>query len=182
MEVEMMSPANGIGQSPLADNNQREDEALRDVLLSSALVSKAFVGLEFNSIYKSDLKSLKLYYIYQHWSLFRLLYFCIISIHLLTIFEPVGLTRSHANFIGLTTTVELLCLIYFIIFLVLRYSVTQKYIFWNDSRNILLIFTILLTVLDLIVYFARPSMAAIRYTLCLRPLFLIAFTDISQVR
>lgn len=173
-----MSPANGLGP-PQADNSHCENELYRDYLLSAAMVSNAFVGQEYN--YKSDLKSLKLYYVFRHWSLEYLLYLCLFSIHFLTIFENVGQSRSRAMFVGLTTTVEVLCLVYFVIYLVLRYLVTQRYVFWHDSRVIVLTWAIAMTFLDLVAYFIVPPSKATRFTLCLRPLFLVTFTENNQV-
>ncbi|XP_015781962.1 two pore calcium channel protein 1 [Tetranychus urticae] len=151
-----------------------------DALLSGALVNSAFEGYPFE--FKTDSRSLRLYYVYRHWSLYYLLFIFLAVLHLLALWEPIGQTRNKAYFDNLTITIELLCLTYFVIRLVLRGYVTQSYTFWHDPKTIILIWTVVITLLDIVAYLALPSNKAMRWSLCLRPLFIITFAENRQIR
>lgn len=176
-----MTTANGFRQFPrIPTPKDVSGDEERDILLSAALVSNASNGVQFD--FKSDLTSLRLYYVYRHWTLNYLLYLFLFMIHFISLFETLGQPREKAVYLGLTTTIELLCITYFIIRLYLRARVTQKYLFWHDPKTLVLIWTIAMSIIDIICFFIFPANKATRFTICLRPLFIVTFTENRQVR
>lgn len=161
------------------DTEQSSASRTYDALLSGALVNSAFEGYPFE--FKTDSRSLRLYYVYRHWSLYYLLFVFLTILHLLAFWEPVGQTRNRAYFDNLTITIEILCLTYFVVRLILRGYVTQSYTFWHDPKTIILIGTVVITLIDIIIYLSLPSNKAKRWSLCLRPLFIITFAENRQV-
>lgn len=167
MEVEM----NGISWE---DKTSEEP----DILLSCALICDARDG--YDTEYKSDPSALKLYYIYRHWTLNYLLYLFIFIIHSLAFIEPIGITHHLSDWDSVTTTLEIICLIYFVVRLTLRGHILPSHKFWRDTKHLLIIITVILTTIDLILYYSFPN-TMVRWSTCLRPVFIINSAENRQV-
>uniref|UniRef100_A0A4X2L6X3 Ion transport domain-containing protein n=1 Tax=Vombatus ursinus TaxID=29139 RepID=A0A4X2L6X3_VOMUR len=92
------------------------------------------------------------------------------------------LTMLHL--ICATSLIEVLCLCAFFGRLVQFAKVTPRTVFWKDTKNICVMLTILLTLLDLIIYGSLRvfNIHSVRWSRFLRPLFLINFPESRQIR
>jgi len=156
-----------------------EKTVSRDHLLTCALICDARDGL--GSEYLTDPKSIKLYYIYRHWILNYLLYLFTVILHLLVLWEDVGITKSQSKYDQAKLVIELICLTYFASRLVLRAFILPSFRFWHDTKHIIIIITITVTLIDIIAYICFPSAKAVRWSICLRPLFIVNSAENRQV-
>ncbi|XP_037383734.1 uncharacterized protein LOC119259205 [Talpa occidentalis] len=83
-----------------------------------------------------------------------------------------------------TALVEVLCLTAFFGRLVHFAKVTPQMVFWKDTKNICIMVTIVLTLIDLIIYgsLEAVNIHSIRWSRVLRPVFLINFPESRQIR
>ena len=143
-------------------------------LLAACLVSDSAEG--FHSDYKTDPKSLKLYTVYRHWSLSVMLTICIFIVHALAFWE------DDRKFRTLSLTLEVFCLCYFTFRLAIRGRVFPTTRFWNDPKEITLLVTIFLTFVDIIISSSLPGHHRYpRWSIVLRPLFIVNFAENRQV-
>lgn len=159
-------------------NEMKIESNCHKVLLVSALIGDARDGC--HSDYKTDLKSVRFYVIYQHWALRWMLTFFVVLHHCLAIFENFKRRRDADQWESLSLTLEIICLVFYSIRMIHLFQFLPATVFWRDKKNVILILAIALTFLDLIVYLSYPL--AIRVSPVLRPLFIINFAENKQVK
>ncbi|XP_008590185.1 PREDICTED: two pore calcium channel protein 2-like [Galeopterus variegatus] len=83
-----------------------------------------------------------------------------------------------------TSIIEVLCLTVFFGRLIHFAKVTPQMVFWKDTKNICIMVTIALTLIDLIIYgsLEAVSIHSVRWSRALRPVFLINFPESRQIR
>ncbi|XP_023374596.1 two pore calcium channel protein 1-like [Otolemur garnettii] len=83
-----------------------------------------------------------------------------------------------------TSIVEVLCLTAFFGRLLHFAKVTPQMVFWKDTKNICIMVTIVLTLVDLILYgsLETVNIRSVRWSRALRPVFLINFPESRQIR
>ncbi|XP_073906348.1 two pore channel protein 2-like isoform X2 [Castor canadensis] len=83
-----------------------------------------------------------------------------------------------------TSIAEVLCLTVFFGRLVHFAKVTPQMVFWKDTKNICIMVTIVLTLIDLIIYGSLEAVYihSVRWSRPLRPVFLINFSESRQIR
>ncbi|GAB5569848.1 two pore calcium channel protein 1-like isoform X2 [Prionailurus iriomotensis] len=83
-----------------------------------------------------------------------------------------------------TSLAEVLCLTAFFGRLVHFAKVTPQMVFWKDTKNICIMVTIVLTLIDLIIYgsLEAVNVHSVRWSRALRPVFLINFPESRQIR
>ncbi|KAI1296932.1 Two pore calcium channel protein 1B [Halotydeus destructor] len=180
IEVVASETVDDVNESTMARKDEVELGDHR--LLAACLVSDARDGLR--SDYKTDSKSLKLYILYRHWTLNYALYILVVVLHGLAFFEQIGRRRQDidSESIMLSTTVELLCLFYFVSRMTMSQMILPATRFWHDAKNIVVMATIFVTLADILLYFSLPAAMAIRWTPVLRPLFIVNFAENRQIR
>ena len=147
----------------------------KQLYLSSCLLNDACSGLP--SECNNDSKSLYLYSIYRHFYLQYLLYILIVLHHSLAFFEELGFSREHAKYDSLTITIEAICITYYAIRLAIRASFLPSYRFYSDVKNLLLLLLIFVTLIDVITYLTIPARYAYRWSIVLRPFFVLNFAE-----
>ncbi|CAD7687488.1 unnamed protein product [Nyctereutes procyonoides] len=154
----------------------REDE---DLLLAAAYVSDAQYNR--NVPFETSPRAIRLYYFYNHWTMQVAIYFFICVDLSLALFEEPAL--FPLPFLA-TSIAEVLCLTAFFGRLVHFAKVTPQMVFWKDTKNICIMVTIVLTLIDLIIYgsLEAVNIHSIRWSRALRPVFLINFPESRQIR
>ncbi|KAL4238880.1 Ion transport protein [Mactra antiquata] len=153
------------------------------LILAETLIKDAESGRNFT--YKTDPKYVKHYIIYHRWYFRWGLYFCIFINLSLALFESPTRKEWEAPYWA-TMLVEVFCLLLFIARVVHCAYFTISTIFWRDTKNIMVIGIIVLTILDMITYglwtkFA-PDTHPVRWSRPLRSLLIINFSDGRQIR
>nr|XP_060610465.1 two pore calcium channel protein 1-like [Anolis sagrei ordinatus] len=134
-----------------------------------------------NIPFETSPKAIRLYYLYNHWSMQAATYFFIFVDLALALFEEPAVYLLPFL---VTSLVEVLCLLVFFGRLVHFAQVTPRNVFWKDTKNICIMISILVTLIDLIVYGALriSAIRGIRWSRPLRPVFLINFAESRQIR
>ncbi|KAJ1153083.1 hypothetical protein NDU88_005850 [Pleurodeles waltl] len=158
------------------DTTERPDA---DLLLAAAYVYDAQYNR--NIPFETSPKSVRLYYFYNHWTMQLAIYFFIVVDLSLALFEEPAVYPMP--FLA-TSLVEVLCLLAFFGRLVHFAKVTPQNIFWKDTKNICVMVTITLNLIDLIIYGALTvaGVNSVRWSRVLRPIFLINFAETRQIR
>lgn len=167
----------GPRPEPAEEPPDREWE--QDLLLAAAYVSDAQYNR--NVPFETSPRAIRLYYFYNHWTL-RVATYVFICVDLsLALFEEPAL--FPLPFLA-TSIVEVLCLTAFFGRLVHFAKVTPQMVFWKDTKNICILVTIALTLLDLIIYGSLEAVQihGIRWSRAFRPVFLINFPESRQIR
>ncbi|XP_045834592.1 two pore calcium channel protein 1-like isoform X2 [Meles meles] len=153
-----------------------EDQAL---LLAAAYVSDAQYNR--NVPFETSPRAIRLYYFYNHWTMQAAIYFFICVDLSLALFEEPAL--FPLPFLA-TSIAEVLCLSAFFGRLVHFAKVTPQMVFWKDTKNICIMVTIALTLIDLIIYgsLEAVNIHSVRWSRALRPVFLINFPESRQIR
>uniref|UniRef100_A0A671G203 Ion transport domain-containing protein n=1 Tax=Rhinolophus ferrumequinum TaxID=59479 RepID=A0A671G203_RHIFE len=151
----------------------------QDLLLAAAYVSDAQYNR--NVPFKTSPRTIRLYYFYNHWTMQGATYFFICVDLSLALFEEPAL--FPLPFL-VTSIAELLCLTAFFGRLVHFAKVTPQMVFWKDTKNICIMVTIVLTLIDLIIYgsLKAANIHSVRWSRALRPVFLINFPESRQIR
>lgn len=159
-----------------AELNLADDEQL---LLAAAYVSDAQYNR--NIQFETSPQAVRFYKLYNHWSTQGITYFFILVDLFLGLFEEPAVYLLP---LWVTSTIEFICLAMFSVRLLHFSKVTPTKVFWKDAKNICVIVTILLTLLDMIVYLAlaQNGYPAVRWSRVLRPLFCVNFTESRQLR
>ena len=152
----------------------------KQLYLASCLLNDACSGLP--SECNNDSKSLYLYSIYRHFYLQYLLYILILLHHGLAFIEEIGLSREYAKYDSLTITFEFICLTYYAVRLAIRASILPSYRFYSDLKNLLLLLLLFITSIDIITYLTIPSKHAYRWSIVLRPFFVLNFAENRSIR
>ncbi|XP_032267073.1 two pore calcium channel protein 1-like [Phoca vitulina] len=155
---------------------QEEDQ---DLLLAAAYVSDAQYNR--NVPFETSPRAIRLYYFYNHWTMQVAIYFFICVDLSLALFEEPAL--FPLPFLA-TSIAEVLCLTAFFGRLVHFAKVTPQMVFWKDMKNICIMVTIVLTLIDLIIYgsLEAVNIHSVRWSRALRPVFLINFPESRQIR
>ncbi|EPY82053.1 two pore calcium channel protein 1 [Camelus ferus] len=158
-----------------AGGNGSDQEGLGE----SAYVSDAQYNR--NVPFETSPQAIRLYYFYNHWAMQAATYFFICVDLSLALFEEPAL--FPLPFL-VTSIAEVLCLTAFFGRLVHFAKVTPQMVFWKDTKNICIMVTIVLTLVDLIVYgiLEALNVYGIRWSRALRPVFLINFPESRQIR
>ncbi|XP_069351117.1 two pore calcium channel protein 1-like [Eulemur rufifrons] len=156
-----------------------EPLAQEDLLLAAAYVSDAQYNR--NVPFETSPQAIRLYYFYNHWTMQAATYFFICVDLSLAMFEEPAL--FPLPFVA-TSIAEVLCLTAFFGRLVHFAKVTPQMVFWKDTKNICIMVTIVLTLVDLILYgsLGAVNIRSVRWSRALRPVFLINFPESRQIR
>ncbi|CAG5947409.1 unnamed protein product [Menidia menidia] len=167
------SEGNGI---PNGGNSAKtkEDFDLATIYVSDAQYNR-------NVFFDTTPQAVRLYILYNHWSLKVAVYFFILVNLCLAIFEEPAVFPLP---IWATMLVELLCLLVFTCRLVHYAKVIPQDKFWKDLKNICIIVILLLTLIDMIIYGAlnAANCYSVRWSRVLRPLLLVNITEGRQLR
>uniref|UniRef100_A0A2K5QJ75 Ion transport domain-containing protein n=1 Tax=Cebus imitator TaxID=2715852 RepID=A0A2K5QJ75_CEBIM len=149
-----------------------------DLLLAAAYVLDAQYNR--NVPFETSPQAIRLYYFYNHWTTQVATYFFICVDLALALFEEPAL--FPLPFLA-TSIAEILCLTAFFGRLIHFAKITPQMVFWKDTKNICIMVTIVLTLIDLIIYGSLESInvRSIRWSRALRPVFLINFPESRQV-
>uniref|UniRef100_A0A8D0C9D8 Ion transport domain-containing protein n=1 Tax=Salvator merianae TaxID=96440 RepID=A0A8D0C9D8_SALMN len=149
------------------------------LLLAAAYVYDAQYNR--NIPFETSAQAVRLYYLYNHWTMQAATYFFIFVDLALALFEEPAV--YPLPFL-VTSLIEVLCLLVFFGRLVHFAQVTPRDVFWKDTKNICIMITILLTLTDLIVCGALKvsNIRGIRWSRPMRPIFLINFAESRQIR
>ncbi|XP_071079972.1 two pore calcium channel protein 1-like [Haliotis cracherodii] len=165
-------------------STQESDATVNEekLLLAGTLVLDAKRGR--NMEFKTDHNHVKAYILYHKFYLRWLLYFFIIIDLALALVEHPAVPGWLAPYWA-TMIVEGLCMAYFTFRICHCAYVTNK--FWKDTKNIMVIGCIVLTMLDIICFIVwqnlvTPPTRAIRWSRSLRPFFIVNFSDGKQIR
>ncbi|XP_072265563.1 two pore channel protein 2-like [Pyxicephalus adspersus] len=150
-----------------------------NLLLAAAYVYDAQYNR--NIPFETSPQSVKLYYFYNHWAMQLATYVCITVDLALAVFEEPAV--YPLPFLA-TSIVEVFCLLAFFARLVHFSKVTPRNVFWKDTKNICVMVTILLNLIDLIIYgcLSIAHIQSIRWSRVLRPIYLVNFAESRQIR
>ena len=162
------------GVSPPANSNQSQSKSCRSqkMQMSAALVLDARSShlLLCHSI---DSINVNLYLLYRNPILQYIVYLVLFVHHFLVLVEE---TRDNDIWI---TCLEIICLLVYASRLTHLFLFTPSSVFWSDRKNIVVLSTIAVTLLEISIDLLFDS--PIRWTPVLRPLFLINFAENKQV-
>ncbi|XP_073413591.1 two pore calcium channel protein 1-like isoform X2 [Dendrobates tinctorius] len=149
------------------------------LLLAAAYVYDAQYNR--NIPFETSPEAIRLYYFYNHWVMQVLTYVCITVDLALAIFEEPAV--YHLPFLA-TSIVEVFCLLAFFGRLVHFSKVTPRSVFWKDTKNICVMVTIFLNLIDLIIYGSLliAQIPSVRWSRILRPIYLVNFAESRQIR
>uniref|UniRef100_A0A8C2P3K7 Ion transport domain-containing protein n=1 Tax=Capra hircus TaxID=9925 RepID=A0A8C2P3K7_CAPHI len=159
--------------SPLSPTEDRE------LLLAAAYVSDAQYNR--NVQFETSPQAIRLYHFYNHWTMRAATYFFIwVDLALALFEEPAVFPLPFL----VTSIAEVLCLTAFFGRLVHFAKVTPQKVFWKDTKNICVMVTIVLTLIDLVIYASLEAVniRGVRWSRALRPVFLINFPESRQIR
>ncbi|KAI4546766.1 hypothetical protein MG293_003321 [Ovis ammon polii] len=151
----------------------------RELLLAAAYVSDAQYNR--NVPFETSAQAIRLYHFYNHWTMRAATYFFIwVDLALALFEEPAVFPLPFL----VTSIAEVLCLTAFFGRLVHFAKVTPQKVFWKDTKNICIMVTIVLTLIDLVIYASLEAVniRGVRWSRALRPVFLINFPESRQVR
>ncbi|XP_019371642.1 PREDICTED: two pore calcium channel protein 2-like isoform X1 [Gavialis gangeticus] len=153
--------------------------AQQDLLLAAAFVCDAQYNR--NIPFETSPQAVRLYYLYNHWTMQAATYFFVFVNLSLAVFEDPAV--YPLPFLA-TSLVEVLCLLVFFSRLLHFAKVTPRNIFWKDAKNICLMLAILVTLTDLIIHGTLKicNITSVRYSRIMRPIFLVNFTESRQMR
>ncbi|XP_078068430.1 two pore segment channel 3 [Mustelus asterias] len=153
-----------------------DDEQLQ---LAAAYVSDAQYNRNIH--FETSPQAIRFYKLYNHWSTQGITYFFVLVDLLLALFEDPAVYLLP---IWITSTVEFICLLMFAVRLLHFSKITPAKVLWKDAKNICVIVSILLTLMDMIVYLTLTETGyfVVRWSRVLRPLFCINFTESRQLR
>ncbi|XP_006156692.1 two pore calcium channel protein 1-like [Tupaia chinensis] len=156
-----------------------EPPSQEELLLAAAYVSDAQYNR--NVPFETSPQAIRLYYVYNHWTMRAATYFFIGVDLSLALFEDPAL--FSLPFLA-TSVAEVLCLTAFFGRLVHFAKVTPQRVFWKDTKNICIMVTIALTLADLIIYGSLEAVHihGVRWSRALRPVFLINLPESRQIR
>ncbi|XP_062979982.1 two pore calcium channel protein 1-like [Elgaria multicarinata webbii] len=155
------------------------DSAKEGLLLAAAYVYDAQYNR--NIPFKTSPQAVRLYYLYNHRAMQAATYFFIFVDLALAVFEEPAVYPFPFL---VTSLIEVLCLLVFFGRLVHFAQVTPRLVFWKDTKNICIMITILMTLIDIIIYGALriSSIRSVRWSRPMRPIFLINFAESRQIR
>ncbi|XP_069116582.1 uncharacterized protein [Argopecten irradians] len=178
--------ANGTklrGRKSVFGSSEKIQIEEEDLILAVTLVTDATQGRNFT--FKTEPQYVRSYNLYHKFYLRWLLYlFILLDLSLALVERPARPGWEIPYWASII--MEIVCLIYFLFRFCHAAYFTKPEIFWRDTKNILIIVSIILTFIDIIGYIiwknVAPDQTAIRWSRPLRPLFIINFSDGKQVR
>ncbi|XP_025782994.1 two pore calcium channel protein 1-like [Puma concolor] len=175
----MPGAGRAAGVRRLRPQPSEEPPTQENLLLAAAYVSDAQYNR--NVPFETSPRAIRLYYFYNHWTMQVAIYFFICVDLSLALFEEPAL--FPLPFLA-TSLAEVLCLTAFFGRLVHFAKVTPQMVFWKDTKNICIMVTIVLTLIDLIIYgsLEAVNVHSVRWSRVLRPVFLINFPESRQIR
>uniref|UniRef100_A0A4W3JSJ3 Two pore segment channel 3 n=1 Tax=Callorhinchus milii TaxID=7868 RepID=A0A4W3JSJ3_CALMI len=128
-----------------------------------------------NIHFETSSQAIRLHKIYNHWAAQRVIYLFVLVDLLLALFEEPAVYLLP---------IWLVCLLTFVGRLAHFSKIIPTKVFWRDAKNICLIITIMLTLIDMTVYWAVVITGhdTVRWSRVLRPLFCVNFTESRQLR
>ncbi|KAK3605493.1 hypothetical protein CHS0354_004046 [Potamilus streckersoni] len=154
-----------------------------DLILATTLVSDAYKGQNFT--FKTDPKYVRSYILFHKWYFRWGLYLFILLNLSLALFEKPTKPGWELPYWG-TMIMEIMCLAFFIVRVCHSAYFSLPNIFWRDTKNIMVIGIITLTILDIVCYIiwtnVAPDTHPIRWSRPLRSLLIINFSDGRQIR
>ncbi|KAK7476229.1 hypothetical protein BaRGS_00032505 [Batillaria attramentaria] len=155
----------------------------RSLLLAATLVLDAKSGR--NLTFRTEEEYIRSYINYHKVYLRYGLYFFILLDLALALFEKPALPGASVPYWG-TMLIEVVCIAFFILRVLHAMKFQEPKIFWKDTKNYMVIGTIVLTVIDMIAYIVwinvAPDTHPVRWSRPLRVLFIINFSDGKQIR
>ncbi|KAM8945491.1 two pore channel protein 2-like [Pelodytes ibericus] len=175
-DSDLKSSKDASDQAVSASDTERPDE---DLLLAAAYVYDAQYNR--NIPFETSPQGVRLYYFYNHWAMQVVTYFCILANLSLALFEEPAV--YPLPFL-VTSVVEVLCLVAFFGRLIHFSMVTPRNVFWKDTKNICVMVTIVLNLIDLTIYGALSiaHIHSIRWSRVLRSIYLVNFAESRQIR
>ncbi|CAI9173911.1 unnamed protein product [Rangifer tarandus platyrhynchus] len=173
------SRAAGTHRSRPSSSEEPPDLEDQDLLLAAAYVSDAQYNR--NVPFETSPQAIRLYHVYNHWTMRAATYFFIwVDLALALFEEPAVFPLPFL----VTSIAEVLCLTAFFGRLVHFAKVTPLKVFWKDTKNICVMVTIVLTLIDLVIYASLEAVniRGVRWSRALRPVFLINFPESRQIR
>ncbi|XP_033123624.1 two pore calcium channel protein 2-like [Anneissia japonica] len=154
-----------------------------DLYLASTYINDARYARSYK--HKVEQEYLKYYALYNTAFLTYALYFFLFLNLSLALFEEPAVNNLSLPYWS-TMLMELLCLGYFTFRLVHSKKFSSGLRWWTDTKHLITVSIILLTCIDIILYIilkeACNSCTVVRWSRCLRPLFLVNFTEMRQLR
>uniref|UniRef100_A0A8C9SMN8 Two pore segment channel 3 n=1 Tax=Scleropages formosus TaxID=113540 RepID=A0A8C9SMN8_SCLFO len=134
-----------------------------------------------NVFFNTSPQCVRLYMLYNHWSLQFLVYVFIFVDLALALFEDPAFVPLP---LWATYIMELICLAAFTARLIHYARIIPKQKFWKDPKNICIVVVILLTLVDMIIYGSLKAMDyhVVRWSRVFRPLFLVNVTEGRHLR
>uniref|UniRef100_A0A4W3J5U4 Two pore segment channel 3 n=1 Tax=Callorhinchus milii TaxID=7868 RepID=A0A4W3J5U4_CALMI len=156
-----------------------EDGLRLQLELAASYVSDAQYNRNIH--FETSSQAIRLHKIYNHWAAQRVIYLFVLVDLLLALFEEPAVYLLP---IWVTLSMELVCLLTFVGRLAHFSKIIPTKVFWRDAKNICLIITIMLTLIDMTVYWAVVITGhdTVRWSRVLRPLFCVNFTESRQLR
>ncbi|XP_018606521.2 two pore segment channel 3 isoform X1 [Scleropages formosus] len=168
--------ANGGGKSSAgsAEGHKSDELKLAAVYVSDAQYNR-------NVFFNTSPQCVRLYMLYNHWSLQFLVYVFIFVDLALALFEDPAFVPLP---LWATYIMELICLAAFTARLIHYARIIPKQKFWKDPKNICIVVVILLTLVDMIIYGSLKAMDyhVVRWSRVFRPLFLVNVTEGRHLR
>ncbi|XP_055257210.1 two pore channel protein 1-like [Moschus berezovskii] len=173
------SRAAGTHRSRPSSSKELPDLEDEELLLAAAYVSDAQYNR--NVHFETSPQAIRLYHFYNHWTMRAATYFFIwVDLALALFEEPAVFPLPFL----VTSIAEVFCLTAFFGRLVHFAKVTPQNVFWKDTKNICVVVTIVLTLIDLVIYgsLEAVNIRGVRWSRALRPVFLINFPESRQIR
>ncbi|KAH3852239.1 two pore calcium channel protein 1-like isoform X1 [Dreissena polymorpha] len=153
------------------------------LILAQTLIEDAESGRNFT--YKTDPNYVRYYILYHQWYFRLALYICILLNMSLALFEKPTRPDWAVPYWG-SMIMEAFCIAFFIVRVIHLSYFSQPNIFWRDTKNLMVIAIIALTIIDMICYIAwvnaAPDTNPVRWSRPLRALLIINFSDGRQIR
>lgn len=170
-------------QSPYEPDQLHSDLDLR-YLLASAHLSDACEGLEPQ--FRTDRASVRLYCFYRRPFIRHFLLFVLLVHHSLAFWEPITVEDRQryppsSTRVQYVMLIELCCLSYYGMLLALRSRFLPPLRFYADRKHLLLLCTLLLTLVDMLLFVAVPARHALRWSVAFRPLYAINLAESRPV-
>ncbi|KAM6972478.1 two pore segment channel 3 [Aplochiton taeniatus] len=169
-------PENG---KVLCNGGNNSGKTKDDLNLAAVYVSDAQYSR--NIFFDTTPQAVRLYLIYNHWALQVLVYVLILVLLSLALFEDPAVLLLP---IWVTMVMELFLLTAFSARMAHYATVIPRQRFWKDPKNICILATILLTLVDMVIYGSLKTFGfyGVRWSRILRPLLLVNITEGRQLR
>ncbi|XP_022086007.1 two pore calcium channel protein 1-like [Acanthaster planci] len=171
-------------------NQPTAEERTEETLVNESdlyLAATYIIDAKHSRNYKfmTDPKSLKNYHLYNNTFMQLVLYLFIFLDLALALFEEPAVETLGMPYWS-TQLLELACIAYFIFRMVHHRSFTPRKIWWTDAKNIILVIAITIMCVDMIIATilveARVTEKVFRWSRLLRPLFVVNFPEMREIR